>query len=251
MEPILSSPILQPYEQVIFLGDYFDDFYDTIADISNAAEWLKYSLSKPNRIHLFGTHDMWYRFPNNEFIVASGNTEIKSDVINSILTQKDWNMLRLYHYEQDFLLSHAGVHKYLIGQYIFKNSQIFNKYAMTSYDDMTNLNAQEIVDEIIKPATDEALIDASNNISNPWLEPGFFRRGRQPVGGIIWLDWIYEFEPIQNLNQIVGHTELMRPAKKIKKNSRNYCLDTKNVHIGILEDGKFSYIETLDVLETI
>ena len=61
----------------------------------------------------------------------------------------------------------------------------------------------------------------------------------------------YEFEPIQNLNQIVGHTELMRPAKKIKKNSRNYCLDTKNVHIGILEDGKFSYIETLDVLETI
>jgi len=39
-----------------------------------------------------------------------------------------------------------------------------------------------VIDKIIKPATDEALIDISNNKSNPWLDAGYARGGRQPVG---------------------------------------------------------------------
>jgi len=154
VEPVLSSPLLQPYNKVIFLGDYFDDYYDTVIDIANSAEWLKYSLYKPNRIHLFGTHDVWYRFPNDPFVKASGNTKKKSDVINRILTQKDWSLLRPYYYEQGFLLSHAGVHKYLINQYVLKNKQIFDKYASVNNKDIINLSVQEIIDKIIKPATD-------------------------------------------------------------------------------------------------
>ena len=34
---------------VIFLGDYFDDFDDTVQDAINTAKWLKKSLKQKNR----------------------------------------------------------------------------------------------------------------------------------------------------------------------------------------------------------
>lgn len=226
VESALSSPLLKPYDRVVFLGDYFDDFYDTIKDIKKVAKWLKQSLSKPDRVHLIGTHDIWYRFPNNPYLKASGNTKQKSGVINDILTKKDWNQLRLYYYEQDFLLTHAGVHSYLLGK--------------------TDLSTQEMLNQI-KSETEKALHEIQNGKIDPWLDAGFARGGRQVVGGVTWLDWYDEFEPVPHLNQIVGHTELRKPEKKIIGNSENYCLDTKNRHIGILENGIFTWIETIEI----
>lgn len=247
VEPALTSPALQPYDNVLFLGDYFDNFYDTSIDVYDSAIWLKQSLHKQNRIHLWGTHDLWYRFPNNPFIMASGNTEDKSEVINSVLTIDDWNLIRPYHYEQNFLMTHAGVHPRLIEQYALKNKQIFDKYIVNG---AIQLSTQDMINKIIKPATENALKDANNNILNPWLEAGFARWGTQPIGGITWLDWNKEFQPIPSLNQIVGHTEIRRPAEKTTEISKNYCLDTKSQHIGILENGEFTYVETIDVLES-
>ena len=248
VEPVLSSPALQPYDNVIFLEDYFDDFYDTPDDVAHSARWLKQSLHRSNRIHLIGTHDIWYRFPDNRFVIASGNTEEKSNAINNILTEKDWNLVRPYYYEQDFLMTHAGIHPYIIGQYALKNKHIFDKYIVGN--DL-QLSTQEIINRIVKPATEEGLKDVKNNIMNSWFEAGFARWGTQKVGGITWLDWQKEFQPIPGLNQIVGHSELRTPEQKSTHNSKNYCLDTKSRHIGILEDGEFTYVETIDVLEVI
>lgn len=172
VESALSSPLLKPYDNVIFLGDYFDDFNDTPEDVTNSAKWLKQSLSRPNRIHLCGTHDIWYRFPDNQYIQASGNTEEKSDAINRIITEKDWELLKLFHYEQDFLFTHAGVHSYLL-----------NKYALENRISMQG----EIINKIIKPATEKALMDVCSNKPNEWLDAGFARGGMQVVGGITWL----------------------------------------------------------------
>lgn len=212
VEPVLSS---LRYDKVIFLGDYFDDFNDTVENARKVAKWLKRSLSKPDRIHLCGTHEMWYRFPENPFLQASGNTEQKSNIINHILTEKDWNTLKLCYYEQGFLLTHAGVHSYLLGK--------------------NNLGTQEMLNRI-KSETEKALHDVRKAKINPWLDAGFARGGLQAVGGITWLDWNEEFAPVPYLNQIVGHTQLTNPEEKSTENSRNYCLDTKNRHIGILED---------------
>ena len=247
IELALLSPVLQPYDNIIFLGDTFDDYHDTTQIATNSAEWLKQSLHKPNRIHLIGTHDLWYRFPYNRFISASGNTEKKARAIRSVLADEDWNLLKLFHYEQNFLMTHAGVHLNLIGEYVFKHNLInlFDKYITNK----EQLNGQEIVDQIVKPATIEAMNMVKDGHAHPWLDAGVARGGRQPVGGIIWLDWRYEFEPIQGLNQIVGHTEFQFPEQKSTIDSENYCLDTRNQHIGILEDGKFSYVRTIDVLE--
>jgi hypothetical protein len=248
VEYSLLSPLLQPYDNVVFLGDYFDDFNDTPEIVANVAKWLKRSLQKPNRIHLIGTHDLWYRFPYNRFIAASGNTEIKMRAIRSVLTEQDWNLLKLYHYEQDFLMSHAGVHIKLISEYVFKHKDLFDKHIVNKE---LQLNGQEIVNEIVKPVTIEALDRVKNGYAHPWLDAGVVRGGRQSVGGMTWLDWIYEFKPIPGLNQIVGHTELNVPDEKYIRSSRNHNLDTRSQHIGILENGEFRYVETIDILEAI
>jgi len=248
VEPALSSPVLQPYDNVVFLGDYFDDFYDTPQDAANSARWLKQSIHKPNRIHLLGTHDMWYRFPDNPFVIASGNTEEKSNSINHILTEKDWNLVIPYYHGQDFLMTHAGVHPYLIRQYALKNKQTFDKYIVGNN---LQLSTQDVIDRIVKPATEEGLKNVKDNIMNSWFEAGFSRAGLQEAGGITWLDWQKEFQPIPDLNQIVGHSEVRLPEQKSTYSSKNYCLDTKSRHIGILEDGEFTYVETIDILEAV
>jgi predicted MPP superfamily phosphohydrolase len=111
------------YDRVVFLGDYFDDFNDTLRDTEKSAKWLKQSLYKPNRIHLLGTHDMWYMC-QNEFLRASGNTEQKSEIIDEIISVEDWKLLKLFHYEQEFYMTHAGIHTYIINDHISKHKKL-------------------------------------------------------------------------------------------------------------------------------
>lgn len=213
IEPFLSSI---KYDNVVFLGDYFDDFNDTHKDVEHTAEWLKQSLQIPNRIHLIGTHDIWYMFPKNSFIKASGNSLGKSKVINKILLKKDWELLLPFIYIQTYYMTHAGIHP----SFIDKNKPHYPIYL-----------------EIKK-----AIYDIKNGNSNSLLGVGEARGGYQEFGGITWLDWNKEFTPIPNINQIVGHTTFDIPQEKYIENSKNYCLDTKNKHIGVLENCKFSWI---------
>ena len=52
-------------DKIIFLGDYFDDFDDTVKDSENTAKWLVKSLKQENRIHLIGNHDLSYMTDNS------------------------------------------------------------------------------------------------------------------------------------------------------------------------------------------
>ncbi len=215
IEPLLSEI---SHDKVIFLGDYFDDFHDIHTDIVKTAKWLKSSLSIPNRIHLHGNHDLYYRFYHNPHLMCSGNTEEKAQIINEIIT--DFSKFHLYYFHQNFLFTHAGVHPE-----ICKNEPFFN--------DIFN-NRKTLEEKILK--------DAKMAEPNPFTEPGIARGGVQSVGGCTWLDWS-KFKPIPNLNQIVGHTPHSYPEEKSTKNSVNHCLDTNNHHIGILENGKLKIIE--------
>jgi hypothetical protein len=100
------------------------------------------------------------------------------------------------------------------------------------------MNTQEMLNQI-KSETEKALQDVRDGKINSWMDTGFARGGLQTVGGITWLDWHDEFEPVPHLNQIVGHTQLKYLEEKTTENSKNYCLDTKNRHIGMLDNGMF------------
>lgn len=235
IENFLSSV---EHDRVIFLGDYFDNFEDTSNDIELVTKWLKESIHKPNRVHLFGTHELWYRFQHNPFIFVSGNDQMKGELINSILDIEDWKYLRLYCFEQDFLITHAGLHSYLIYEFVLRNKSIFGTYIKNF-----NPSGRDIVDNIVGPATKEALQYVEAGKSHPWLAAGMARAGEQSVGGIIWLDWTEEFVPVPGLNQIVGHTQLDYPGEIVTEDSKNYNLDTKNRYVGMLENGKLTYIK--------
>jgi hypothetical protein len=66
------------------------------------------------------------------------------------------------------------------------------KYA---FENKINMR-RDIINQIIKPATEKALMDVRNNKPNEWLDAGFARGGMQVAGGITWLDWDDEFEPM-------------------------------------------------------
>jgi hypothetical protein len=213
------------YDEVIFLGDYFDNFYDSLVDIKRAAEWLKNSLKQRNRIHLWGNHDLWYAYPLAKGLHCSGNTREKQITIEGVLEADDWQHLRLCYFSQNFLFSHAGIH----GSWALHPVKGFD------YQYLTQIC--------------EADLEYPKCGQTPrTLRAGWSRGGDLPVGGITWLDYDTEFFPIAGVHQVCGHTPHYVPEFKLIPNKK-YCtsfnvdLDTSNRHIGIIEDGKFSFVK--------
>jgi len=56
------------------------------------------------------------------------------------------------------------------------------------------------------------------------------------VGGIFWCDFNAEFEPIEGLNQIFGHTAGKNIRVRHTETSKNFCIDCL--------DHKHQFLET-------
>jgi hypothetical protein len=203
-------------DKIVFLGDYFDEFYDNASIAQNTAEWLKESLNKPNRIHLFGNHDVNYAFHDDSY-KCSGYSAGKDIAINSVLKTEDWKKLSLFTWVGSWLCSHAGVHPYW-----YSNQ---------------NIPFKEYLSNQCEAALDLAF---SNKPAHPLLRAGKSRWGSEVVGGIIWCD-IDEFALIENVNQIFGHTKVREETWFINdgQNSRNVCIDNViNLCNYAVHDGK-------------
>jgi hypothetical protein len=91
----------------VFVGDYFDQFHDHYDHARRTALWLKGSLAKPNRVHLWGNHDLPYGFP--EYAYCPGYNPAKEMAIWSVLDERDWAKLKLWHLQGNWLFTHAGL----------------------------------------------------------------------------------------------------------------------------------------------
>jgi len=200
-------------ERIIFLGDYFDDFGDTPLDAERTAYWLKDSLSKPNRVHLVGNHDLAVMI-DNPVTWCSGYTKQKSKAINRILNSYHWRQLKYYHKMDGWLLSHAGI------------SAKFVKYFQ---DNLNKNNIIKFLDHQIKIGLERI----KKKESSYFFGAGYCRGGQFPCGGILWCDFNQEFEPIKGVKQIFGHTIIDKPRKK----GNSWCLDSHLKHFAIW-DGK-------------
>ena len=191
-------------DNVVFLGDYFDEYDDNVNENYLAAKWLLSSLNQPNRIHLFGNHDFSYVFPHRSY-KCSGYTLGKDYAINDVLKEKDWRKLKTHTWVDNFLLSHAGVHPFFYQKY--GNEKLFKTW----------------IDEICKEALDDAFLNKPEHL---FFRAGKSRGGIEMYGGIIWCDRS-EFEAVENVNQIFGHTPGETPIwlTHKSKNSRNLALD--------------------------
>lgn len=200
-----------PADRIVFLGDYFDNFHDTPQIAAGTAEWLKDSLTKPERLHLWGNHDLWYRFPMNPQICwfGAGFTPEKSKVISGILSTEDWARLRLVAFVDGIALSHAG-----IGAEVFAPP------------------VGELTRERVERLCTEAWLDAEAGIPNPVFD----------LSGIVWLRW-WNLRPLAAFSQFVGHTPDRELRIEAADECANVCLDTFGRYLGWIEDGAMSVID--------
>ena len=227
------------YDEVVFLGDWFDSFYDPpkVAGFEETCEYLKHLvLEHPNKnkfIFLIGNHDIGYIYENKDYSIhrisktikyyCSGFTVTKAKKFRHAFFDhglKDdffFKHFKIAHQTQGWTLSHGGIS---IRQF---------PYGCT-------------LDRFIN----ELLPDVWRNFRNleynhNWVisGAGYHRGGNQPVGGVLWHDWRAEFNSsIDTGKQIVGHTTVKEPDC-IHMNTPLECwnLDTEKDY-GIIIDSR-------------
>lgn len=182
-----------PADQIVFLGDYFDDFNDDAEDVIDAANWLSWSVNQENRIHLCGNHDVHYWFKNNVYLRCSGYEQCKSVAINNIMKPEHWGKIRFFHVIDDWFLTHGGIHPYWIDQSKFQNNE------------PVEITREKLIEKLERDSKE--CVKSLSNDKNHWFNIAGFSRSRSPfVGGLLWCDFNQEFHPIKGIHQIVGHT---------------------------------------------
>jgi hypothetical protein len=199
-------------DRIIFLGDYFDRFYDTALDAEEMAKWLVKSLTDPRRIHLIGNHDASYLWPVDS-TYCPGFTWEKANVIREILGANAKGKFVFHAWVDGWLLTHAG----LSADWITVPVDLLPKWLESE---------------------GKAAGRAFDQDKEHWfVETGFNRGGLHPSGGILWCDH-GELKPISGVRQIYGHTPGFEPRWA---GSDHLCLDTAIEggphHFALVDDG--------------
>ena len=125
----------------------------------------------------------------------------------------------IYFEEHNLLITHAGLSKTL-----WNNQQL----TLPTLKDRLNHWVQ--------------LTNTPKTSPIHWI--GSSRGGSSPVSGILWCDYNKDFEPIDGLNQIFGHTSWIDADKDsqrskitngIRSIGNNYCIDCLNREYTFLE----------------
>ncbi len=192
---------------VVFTGDYFDDFDDNIFEVAAMAEWLAENLDNPKYTFLCGNHDFQYMVIEM-FVYCSGFASWKYSEINKILTKEHWNKLKFFHNIGDIWFSHAGITRHW-------------------FDHPVNGLTVENINEVIDKAKAHLNID-SRYLGALWAADRY-RGGRSVKGGLLWNDW-HNSEFIPNVMQIVGHTP-HPTVQYIKNDELNASLLNIDTHL--------------------
>ncbi len=233
------------YDQVVFLGDYFDCFGDTPDLMRSTLEWLSESVGFRNRVHLLGNHDLSYFFPRHPQAWCPGWSDAKQAVLEGYRGALPLERFSLGVQCGPWLVSHAGMHPGLVP---------------------AGCDAAAI----------EALLagakrDLTAGRSSPLFEAGRARGGDADFGGIAWLDFAREFQPIPGIHQLVGHTPAQGVARGVHlaadgssvrsehydigvtigsiqqpshSRSANYCLDCELSMVALLEPSGIRFVAT-------
>jgi len=227
------------YDFVVCLGDWFDShYYDNEDDLTQTCLQLKTLTFKDNFLTLFGNHDIHYFFIN-KYAMCSGFSHKKDEIISDIFNEKFAEIrgkFQWYVWIDDFLCSHAGVH--------------INHFPAL----MTDLS-KESINEWLENESEQAHIKLINGESHWFYRAGAARGGNQKIGGIVWMDFDYEFEPINGLKQIVGHTHSRKSQVRNSPTdgtlnlaeSPNLCIDCDLNQYLIIENGKIEIKNYIDL----
>ena len=211
------------------VGDFFDSFdYNSVSDVEKTCDFLRNWMFKDNFFSEFaGNHDLPYLY-GNTYTFCSGYTKEKDGLITEILG-KDLAAIRdkfkWYIWVDDYLCTHAGLHSY----HLHPKVNPANKEQLTKW-----LEHREI---------EQSKLHLESGGSYLTYRAGKARYGNQKYGGLTWLDCDGEFEPIDGLKQIFGHS--YRRNNKIERvcdypyeSMDNLCIDTNLNEYLIISNGK-------------
>lgn len=207
-------------EQIVCLGDYFDDFGDSVVDAERSAVWLRNKI-EAGWIMLLGNHDAAYmasafrKYIDVRPFMCSGYSRNKSDAINKIMRRKHWLDMKLWTTLGKYVLTHAGF-----------NHRFIHPLHGLSEEWLRSMHGRVMRETFVE--------------NSPWniltyCAPG--RGGRDPYSGILWQDWA-EFKPTPGVSQIFGHTPGPEPRYISEESSFNVCIDTHLKHYIVYEAGK-------------
>jgi len=222
-----------PEHTILIIGDHFDNFHDDAGDAQRTAIWLQYSLNQPNRIHLWGNHDLPYHYSNNGTYNCPGFTAGKNLAINSIMKPSDWDKLKFYHFDGNWWYSHAGFNLHHFPE-------------MHHYFDPDPRNHPEAEWAITYKTLDDKFskIFPIKDKPDPIIwDADHYRGGFSRYGGLLWQDWrALNSNGIPGINQIVGHTPIGEISFSYVPNKANANITHVNVDCGFKEvlevDGK-------------
>lgn len=215
-------------DKVIFLGDWFDQFGDSVEDNKYTADWLSEHVDNPDYTFLRGNHDISYEF-NNKVTRCSGYDYFKWVHIRDVMEKRirhgyansdsGWSRFKWHTWLGDnWLLSHAGLHPSHVPGELLKEG---NLKSLKGWLDVET-----------HQATEYALKGRSH-----WVyAAGYARGGPYPFGGLVWNDFNSEFIPIKGINQLVGHTNQFYTRDMASKNingSENHCIDYDNTFYAV------------------
>lgn len=221
----------------VCLGDWFDSFnYDENSDFIKTAVFLKDYISKSKNITLWGNHDTHY-LSKNQYTLCSGYTTHKYTLaVEQFGVNKTHisDKFKWYIWIDDKLCSHAGLHPKFIRS-VCKNNDDIDKY--------------------LQEESEAANMCLKTNQKHWFYLSGRARGGSERYGGITWLDFDQEYDPIDGLQQIVGHTH--RKTKKIQchrsegtinpLDADNICIDTNMYEYLTVTNGKWEIKTIIDL----
>jgi len=206
---------VETFDEVVFLGDYFDSSKSSRRCVRRMAKFLKKHLEEPKFHFILGNHEFNY-FKEKRCVFCSGFSEASSHLINSILSKDDWNHFLPFYETQGWLLSHAGFTSKLFVHPVkgWQRDDVFSSI-MECYSEPKGVSQHKA------------------------FQAGYSRGGCNFYGGITWCDFKYDFEPIEDVKQIFGHTKGFKPRQF--EDTDNWCIDTSLKYYTLLIDGCISF----------
>jgi hypothetical protein len=237
-----ASVIIDKYintHKIILCGDYYDNFGDSAVEADQTARWLKVVLKHDNVVALMGNHDVNYAYFNvrpskvdvEQIYNCSGYSGAKDDAINRIMTNEDWDKIKIAHFENGFWFSHAGFHPFWFGNPV---------------TGMTDESIQKKLDKIDQDIKDRTF-------SNELCGAGRCRGGIHRVGGLLWRDQMQEtycgeyWNDNSGIKQVSGHTPMRNGIDIEETRNKGLCIDIDcglSQVLEILEDGTYNIIDT-------
>ena len=174
-----------PNHQILLMGDLIDSFTVPISGQIQCLDTVLDLIRQGGAVCLFGNHEASYLHPA---LRASGWTDGMDRHVQLLRNQILAFPRYQYFPQHRTLFSHAGLTKQLW--------------------DGNGLSLESLEDTLKKWALD---------LDSPYYHIGRYRGGYNKVGGLLWCDWNFEFEPVPGLIQVVGHSASFQHSKKLQK----------------------------------